>query len=178
MKKTRRRLGRTLVALGNLQEDRLDQTICEQIQRIIYSVFSWESGEYRFETIDKPIEDDLACALSTDEIILEGVRSMATASTIRHAIGNPDRILQNVEGVAVDEKNVTLTASEGFVLSRVDGKTSVAEIAAISPLDDDETFRCIYVLISTGILRLDDTKAKAHGRMPRASTVDTEPPVT
>ena len=178
MKKTRRRLGRTLVALGNIQEDRLDQTICEQIQRIIYSVFSWESGEYKFETIDKPVEDDLARTLSTDEIVLEGVRSMATASTIRHAIGDPDRILQNVEGVAVDEKNVTLTASEGFVLSRVDGKTSVAEIAAISPLDDDETFRCIYGLISTGILRLDDTKGKATGRMPRVSTVDGEPPVT
>ena len=69
MKKTRRRLGRTLVALGNLKEEHLDQTINDQIQRIIYSVFSWESGDYQFETIDRPVEDDLACALSTDEIV-------------------------------------------------------------------------------------------------------------
>ena len=178
MKKTRRRLGRTLVALGKIQEERLDQTLTDQIQRIIYSVFSWESGEYKFEAIDKPVEDDLARALSTDEIVLEGIRSMATQSTIRHAMGDTDRILQKVEGVAADEKNVTLTASEGFVLSRVDGSMSVAEIAAISPLDDDETFRCIYGLISTGILQLEDTKPTATGRMPRVSTVDAEPAIT
>ena len=178
MKKTRRRLGRTLVALGDIQEERLDQTLTDQIQRIIYSVFSWESGEYKFEAIDKPVEDDLARALSTDEILLEGVRSMATKSTIRHALGDTDRILQKVEGVAADEKNVTLTASEGFVLSRVDGNMSVAEIAAISPLEDDETFRCIYGLISTGILRLEDTKRTATGRMPRVSTVDAKSAMT
>ena len=178
MKKTRRRLGRTLVALGNLQEESLDETLNDQIQRIIYSVFSWESGDYKFETIDKPVEDDLARALSTDEIVLEGVRSMATESTIRHAIGDTDRILQNVEGVTAHEKNVTLTAAEGFVLSRVDGSTSVAEIAAISPLDDDETFRCIYGLISTGILRIEDTLGNATGRLPRVSTLDAEPTVT
>lgn len=181
MKKTRRRLGRTLVALGNLQEEHLDQTINDQIQRIIYSVFSWESGGYKFETIDKPIEDDLACALSTDEIVLEGVRSMATESTIRHAIGDTDRILHLVEGAAsaaIVQRNITLTASEGFVLSRVDGKTSVAELAAISPLDDDETLRCIYGLMSTGILRLEDVEGKATGRMPRVTVdaeIDTEP---
>ncbi len=181
MKKTRRRLGRTLVALGNLQEERLDQTINDQIQRIIYSVFSWESGGYKFETIDKPIEDDLACALSTDEIVLEGVRSMATESTIRHAIGDTDRILHLVEGAAsaaIVQRNLTLTASEGFVLSRVDGKTSVAELAAISPLDDDETLRCIYGLMSTGILRLEDVEGKATGRMPRVTVdaeIDTDP---
>ncbi len=103
---------------------------------------------------------------------------MATESTIRHAIGDTDRILQNVEGVTAHEKNVTLTAAEGFVLSRVDGSTSVAEIAAISPLDDDETFRCIYSLISTGILRLEDTLGNATGRLPRVSTLDAEPTVT
>ena len=172
MKNTGRRLGRTLVALGNLKEEHLDQAINDQIQRIIYSVFSWESGDYKFETIDRPVEDDLACALSTDEIVLEGVRSMATESTIRHAIGDTDRILHLVEGAAVDHRNVTLTTSEGFVLSRADGKTSVAEIAAISPLDDDETLRCIYGLISTSMLRLEDADGKATERMPLVSTIE------
>ena len=177
MKKTRRRLGRTLVELGNLADERLDQMINDQIRSIIYSVFSWESGDYKFETIDKPVEDDLSLALSTDEIVLEGVRSMATESTIRHAVGNTDRILHHVEGVAADEKNVTLTASEGFVLSRVDGRTSVDDIAVISPLGDDETLRCIYGLLSAGILRLEDAQGRATGRVQRAS-IDAQPPVT
>ena len=177
MKKTGQRLGRTLVELGNLADERLDQMINDQIRSIIYSVFSWESGDFKFETIDKPVEDDLSLALSTDEIVLEGVRRMATESTIRHAVGNTDRILHHVEGVAADERNVTLTASEGFVLSRVDGRTSVDDIAVMSPLDDDETLRCIYGLLSAGILRLEDAQGRATGRVQRDS-IDAHPLVT
>lgn len=165
MVKTRRRLGRTLVALGNLREERLEEMLGDQIQRIIYSMFSWDSGEYKFESIEKPVEDDLARALATDEIVLEGIRSNATESTIRNAIGDTDRVLHHVEDVAAGEKNIALTSSEGFILSRVDGNTSVADIASISPLDEDETFRCIYGLISAGLLRLDEPKSKETGRL-------------
>jgi len=176
MKKTRRRLGRTLVALGDLHEERLDAMIDDQIQRIIYSVFSWESGEYQFETIDKPVEEDLARALATDEIVLEGVRSMATESTIRHAIGDTERILHTAEGFALNDTNVSLTSSEGFILSRVDGNTSVAEIVSISPLTDDETYRCIYGLVSAGILRLEEPASPPTGRMKPVSAVESETP--
>ncbi len=162
MKKTRRRLGKTLVALGNLDEAKMDALVNNQIQHIIYSVFSWESGHYGFETIAKPVEDDIVVELSTDEIILEGVRRVATESTVRNAIGSMDRILCHSE--AFDAGNVALTSSEGFVLSRVDGDTSVAEIAAISPLGEDETLRCIYGLLSAGVLRLEDPKGRSTTR--------------
>lgn len=161
MKKTRRRLGETLVALGNLDEAKMDVVINDQIQRIIYSVFGWESGHYGFETIAKPVEDDIIVELSTDEIILDGVRRIASESTVRNAIGSMDRILCHSDASVLDTGNVTLTSSEGFVLSRVDGSTTVAEIAAISPLGEVETLRCIYGLLSASVLRLKDPKAQA-----------------
>ncbi len=176
MKRTRGRLGRTLVALGILEEEKLETAINKQIQQIIYSVFSWDSGNYGFETIDKPLEDDLAIELSTDEIVLEGVRNMATESTIRQAIGNLDRILHRIHDA--QSSPAALTSSEGFVLSRVDGMTSVAEIAAISPLGEDETLRCIYGLVSAGILRLEDAKGKTTGRLRSVRKTDPEPVAT
>ena len=71
-----------MVVLGSLHEEDRDQTIKDQIQRMIYSVFSWESGNYKFETIDKPVEDDLACALSTDEIKPANIAARARGFTV------------------------------------------------------------------------------------------------
>ena len=46
----------------------------------------------------------------------------------------------------------TLSQSEYFILSRVDGMSSLDDIFAVSPLDEDETLRCIYGLVSAGVL--------------------------
>ena len=167
MKQTRRRLGMTLVALGSLDAEKVDALVNEQVQQIIYSIFAWETGQYGFEVIDNPVEDDIALKLSTDAILLEGVRNMASDTAIRKAIGNMDSILFPIETSLLDDGNVQLTSSEGFVLSRVDGKTSVADLAAISPLGEEGTLRCAYGLISAGILRVEEPKAKTTTRSKR-----------
>ena len=153
------RLGQFLIRGGNI-----DTTTYEQIQQIIYSIFAWETGQYGFETIDNPVEDDIALKLSTDAILLEGVRKMASDTAIRKAIGNMDSILLPNETSLLDDGNVRLTSSEGFVLSRVDGRTSVADLAAISPLGEEGTLRCAYGLISAGILRVEEPKSKTTTR--------------
>ena len=175
MKQTRRRLGMTLVALGSLDAEKVDALVNEQIQQIIYSIFAWETGQYGFETIDNPVEDDIALKLSTDAILLEGVRKMASDTAIRKAIGNMDSILLPNETSLLDDGNVRLTSSEGFVLSRVDGKTSVADLAAISPLGEEGTLRCAYGLISAGILRVEEPKSKTTTRSKRVEATKTEP---
>ena len=167
MKQTRRRLGMTLVALGSLDAEKVDALVNEQVEQIIYSIFAWETGQYGFEAIDNPVEDDIALKLSTDAILLEGVRNMASNTAIRKAIGNMDSILFPIETSLLDDGNVQLTSSEGFVLSRVDGKTSVADLAAISPLGEEGTLRCAYGLISAGILRVEEPKAKTTTRSKR-----------
>ena len=164
MKQTRRRLAMTLVALGSLDAEKVDALVNEQIQQIIYSIFAWETGQYGFEAIDNPVEDDIALKLSTDAILLEGVRNMASDTAIRKAIGNMDSILLPIETSLLDDGKVRLTSSEGFVLSRVDGRTSVADLAAISPLGEESTLRCAYGLISAGILRVEEPKAKTTTR--------------
>ena len=156
------RLGQFLIRGGNI-----DTTTYEQIQQIIYSIFAWETGQYGFETIDNPVEDDIALKLSTDAILLEGVRKMASDTAIRKAIGNMDSILLPNETSLLDDGNVRLTSSEGFVLSRVDGRTSVADLAAISPLGEEGTLRCAYGLISAGILRVEEPKSKTTTRSKR-----------
>jgi len=155
MKETGHRFGRTVVELGHCTEEEMQQRVVEQIQAIIYSLFDWDEGDYRFEQHENPVDEDIVLNLSTADIILEGTRRLGDMDRVRRALGDSSRILeQNEDPLLLYQKMTTLSQSEYFILSRVDGMSSLDDIYAVSPLDEDETLRCIYGLVSAGVLLL------------------------
>jgi curved DNA-binding protein CbpA len=152
--RTGRRLGETFVSMGLLTETEMEVGVAEQVLSIIYSVFPWDSGEYRFQEHASPIADDLALRLPTIPVLLEGVRQIQDAGTVRRALGDPTSIVSYARDFSVVPTDYTLTSEESFVLSRVDGQSSVADIIALSPLPEEQTLRCLYALLSGGFLEL------------------------
>jgi serine/threonine-protein kinase len=134
MRRTGKRMGASLIDLEVLVPEKLTALVRGQVQQIIYSVFDWNRGAYGFEILDRPVEEDIIVDLSTAELILIGVRAMGSIEHIRSALGSLDRVLRHTENPLLLYQKMTLTPSEGYVLSRIDGSTSVAEIASISPL--------------------------------------------
>jgi len=155
MKGTGHRFGKTVVELGHCTTDEMEHKVIEQIQAIIYALFEWKEGTYRFEQHENPVDEDIILNLSTADIILEGTRRMGDMDKVRHALGDPNRILeQNENPLLLYQKMSTLSQSEYFILSRVDAMSSIDDILSVSPLDEDETLRCIYGLLSAGVLVL------------------------
>ena len=153
MERSGQRLGRALVDAGQLSEDRVESLVAEQVQEIIFSMFRWTAGHYGFEALEPAVEKDLHLDLSTEEIILDGVRKMVSDETIRGAIGSLDRVPSLATSDALVGGDVTLSPSEGYVLSRIDGQTSVAELMAICSMGEEETLRCVCALASMGAIR-------------------------
>lgn len=155
MKDTGHRFGRTVVELGHCNAEDMEQKVVEQIQAIIYSLFDWDEGDYRFEQHESPVDEDIILNLSTADIILEGTRRLSNIDKVRRALGDTSAILeQNEDPLLLYQKMSTLSQSEYFILSRVDGMSSIDDIFAVSPLGEDETLRCIYGLVSAGVLVL------------------------
>jgi hypothetical protein len=70
------------------------------------------------------------------------------------------------------QSDLDLTPAEGFVLSRVDGATSTGEIAKLSPLGEEETLRCVYALVTAGIL---EVRGATKPALPNAPAQEPEP---
>jgi len=145
-------LGVTLVSLGLLGAEELQETVEAQIRAIICSLFAWENGNRQFDHFPKSFTPTLELDLPTIPIILEGTRQVRDAETIRRALGDLNRVVSYSRDPWVHAHAANLTPVEGFVLSRVDGQCSLSDIVAITPLDDDETLRCLYGLVSSGFL--------------------------
>jgi curved DNA-binding protein CbpA len=177
MRETGNRFGRTLVELGFATAEEMEARVVDQIQTIIYSLFAWDSGEYRFEQHENPVDEDIVLNLSTADIILEGTRRLDDMAKVRRALGDLNRVLQTTEDpLLLYQKMTTLSQSEYFILSRVDGNSSVTDILSISPIGEDETLRCIYGLVSAGVLEAQGGAAPAEVPSPKPAAPATTRP--
>lgn len=142
-------LGKTIVEMGFLSAEEMLRSITEQNLDIIFSVFSWDVGEYRFEPGPAPPSPAPALHLNTAEILLEGTRRISDPLAVRVGVGAQTGVLRHPPESHPD---LRVNQNEAFVLSRVDGRSSILDIVAVSPLGEDETLRCTYSLLSARVL--------------------------
>jgi len=57
---------------------------------------------------------------------------------------------------------VYLSPEQGFILSRIDGRSTPRDILAVTPLDEEETARALVGLIASGLIQIDG-KAPTNG---------------
>jgi len=98
------------------------------------------------EGADAPA-DVAEAAGATEPLILEAVRGMRDVGTVRTSLGDLDQCLVATAGLAEER---TLTLTEGYLLSRIDGTSSVRQVLQRVPLDPEETERTLLGLVLTG----------------------------
>lgn len=143
-----KRFGECLIELGVLSEAELLEAVERQVRSIVTFLFSLDRGEYHFEETDEPVEQDLALDLPMREIIVDGIRSMDDPIALQISVGAMTDYLH----VGIASQNANVNAAEGFVLSRVDGRTNILDILSVSPLGEVETLRSICALLAVGVV--------------------------
>src|SRR6266581_1349956 len=123
-------LGTTIARLGLITKENLAELTREHIHRVVLGALAMREGTYEFQAGALPFREQLDGGLSTPEILLEWVRALPDAEAIR------------------------LNPAEGFIMSRVDGRTSAAEICMVSPMGEDTTLRALFGLALAGILTM------------------------
>ena len=164
---TGKRFGECLIELGAMTEAEVLAAVERQVRSIVTFLFSLDRGEYQFEETEDPIEQDLALDLPMREIIVEGIRSMEDPIALQIGVGSMTDYLH--AGLASETANVN--AAEGFVLSRVDGRTNILDLLSVSPLGEIETLKSICALLAVGIVEakpepLDKPEPKASATPP------------
>jgi tetratricopeptide (TPR) repeat protein len=145
-------LGAVLVRMGLLNEDEVREQVSEQIRSMIRPLFVWNGGEYCFRTEGDLVARDLQVDLPTIPTILDGTRSVEDMQSIIRVLGSLERVVSYSRDPWIHSHHVSLTPREGFVLSRVDGQSSMANIVSITPMEEVETLRCLYTLVSAGFI--------------------------
>ena len=147
-----RRLGGILVEMEALDPEDLIPSVEQQVRDILMELFDWTHGEY--ELVIKEMDQDqvLKLNISTENLILEGIRRSRSFSQVIRGIGDIDAVLVPTGTTEVLYK-LELTAEEQEILSHVNGRATVEQICDVSYLSNFETCRILWALKVLGIVR-------------------------
>ncbi len=152
--RTHQRLGQVLVELGIVEPQALGEALALHVREILLCVFAWSEGTYELEEQPEAAFRgyDRALGLSTGEVILDAVWSVTDADVLRYALGDVDRVLVLTTDPLLRFQRVTLSPTDGYILSRVDGALTAREILAIAPVGRDEAQRSLFGLLCIGMV--------------------------
>ena len=157
-----KRFGESLIDLEALSEDEVLAAVERQVRSIVTFLFSLDRGQYHFEETEEPVEQDLALDLPMREIIVDGIRSMEDPIALQIGVGAMTDYLH----AGLMSESADVNAAEGFVLSRVDGRTNILDILSVSPLGEVETLRSICVLLAVGVVEASPDPLEVHQPTP------------
>jgi tetratricopeptide (TPR) repeat protein len=117
--------------------------------------------KYSFEDLgeDTVLEDQKSRVLP-GEMILEAARRIQEPAIVAAVLGDIDRVIAPAAHPLLRSQKLTLTPTDGFVLSRVDGTLTAAEIFHLTPLPAEDTERSLFALLCTGAVEYRAPAAK------------------
>lgn len=177
------RLGFILTSQGYIERADLTAALSEQVQQIVFRVFRWKSGNYHFDpAADTDYDRDNASPVSTDHILMEGIRRVDEWPIIEKRIPSLDFVFRplvaqkhikvvegadesgglaaafgNLESGDDDNGNtptseVVLNAQEAKIYKLVDGKRSVATTMEMTGLSDFDVCRTLFDFIDRNLV--------------------------
>lgn len=169
-----RRIGGLLVELGYLKPDDLTRAAERQANAIVLEAMSYRNGAYTIEFTTEFPEGIIVLPLSTERLILDGVRRIEYWSLIARGIGRPERMLEQVPGADTRTFQLELTDDENHVLSLLSDPQNVEQLCARSYLSNFHTFRTIWGLLAVNLVQDAEVAAVDEKRAAEESEYEME----
>ncbi|MCU0577058.1 MAG: DUF4388 domain-containing protein [Desulfobacterota bacterium] len=117
--------------------------------KAIHEIAVWTSGEYRF-FVDEPA-DMQTIIMGIDEVLSETTSHLRQMDKITSLI--PSSAAVYALEPDIREKEIQVKSIQWKVISTIDGKNSIADIAQTIGLGVSDTMKIIYTLLRMGLLR-------------------------
>jgi len=151
-----RRLGEILLAKQWLSNDDLESAVRSQVEEVIYEILRWDGGMFKFYEDQFPTDEEITIKISTENLILEGVRRLDEMSRIKDSLPEFEKVLALAPADDGRKKDIALQAQEWNILTLIDGARNIYEILDNSDADRLETLRTLAGLYSAGLVRESD----------------------
>jgi hypothetical protein len=147
-----RGIGSLLCELGYLQPDALLHAVERQASSVVLNALAHRSGNYTIEFTDDFPEEIIALPLSTERLILDGIKRIEFWSLITRGLARMDRLFHHVPDAAMRSDSMELNDEESHVLSLFSEPGTIEEICSRSYLSNFVTCRTVWALLSVNLI--------------------------
>jgi hypothetical protein len=174
----RRRLGSLLEENGVLEKSRVDEAVGLHVRDLLFMVLDRSDGSFAFEETAAdavPVVGQEA-RIVPGQIILEAARRLQAPEVMAKVLGDLDRPLTLTKHPRLGVQKLTLSPTDGFLLSRTDGTLTAREMFQLIPLPEEDTERSLFALLCTGMVEYREKPGPLRGARPPAESERPAPP--
>ena len=148
---TDKELGLLLINAGYLSQEEILVNLQGYFTEIIRKLFTWVEGFFRFEGEMMPPDDRINVRLDLENIIIEGSRQLREWEQLQDEIPSLEMALKFTDRPL---KNVNLSVEEWRVVSFINPKNTMKQIAQTNKMNDMEVRRIVYGLLQAGLVEI------------------------
>ena len=169
-----KRLGALLVEIDALQPEELIPAVEHQVKEVLMDLFTWRHGNYEMLIKEQDPDNLIQLNISTENLILEGIRRSRSWSQVLRGIGGLDSVFLRAQETDILYK-LEMADEEQEVLAHVNGRSTVEQICEVSYLTNFETCRILWAFkVLRVVRRVADGEAEPSGLGERERELDLE----
>lgn len=147
-------LGQLLIQAGRVTQSDVIQSVRQYILDIVYQLFTWNDGSFRFDANKLPSSGHITIPIDLESVIMEGSRRLKEWEILQEELPDLDVSLRFTDQPDARLRNVNLTVEEWRVVSFVNPRNTVRQIARANNLSDFEIRRIVYGMLQAGLVEL------------------------
>jgi len=147
-------LGLLLINASYLSQQDILASLQAHFIEIVNHLFTWADGFFQFENDARPPDDKITVRLSLENLIIEGTRRMRELENLQDEIPSLDMSLKFIDRPGANLRNVNLSVDEWKVVSFINPKNTMRQIARAARLNDLEMRRIVYSLLQAGLVEV------------------------
>jgi hypothetical protein len=121
---------------------------------VVRRLFTWAEGFFHFESDLVPPGDKILVRVDLENLIIEGSRQLREWEQLQEEIPSLDMALKFTDRPGTNLRNINLSVQEWRVVSYVNPKNSMRQIAKATKMNDLEVRRVVYGLLQAGLVEI------------------------
>jgi hypothetical protein len=147
-----KQLGHLLIQAGYVTQSDIIQSVRQNILDTIYKLFTWADGLFRFDAKSMPPADRITIPIDLESVIMEGSRRLKEWEQLQDELPNLDVSLRFTDKPDARLRNINLTVQEWRVVSFINPRNTIRQIAQANNLSDFEIRRIVFGMLQAGLV--------------------------
>lgn len=151
---TDKELGLLLINAGFFSQEVILSSLQQYYLDLVRRVFTWVEGYFHFEAGMMPPDGKIMVRVDLENLIIEGSRQLKEMVLLQEEIPSLDMALKFTDRPGANLRNINLNVEEWRVVSFINPKNSIKQIARTTKMDDLQIRRVVYSLLQAGLIEI------------------------
>ncbi len=147
-------LGLLLINAGYLTQEDILASVQSHYLSTMQRLFAWAEGLFVFDAHATPPNGKILTKIGLGNLIIEGARRLREWEKLQDEIPNLNMALKFTERPGTDLRKLNLSVEEWRVVSYINPRNTIRQIARATKMTDLEIRRIVYSLLQAGLVEL------------------------